>query len=172
MKKFIGTLVVLLFAMVAFSQTSIPKAQSLFIYNFSRMIEWPPSYRTGNFVIGILGTSEVAGELETYCKGKKVGAQNILVIRYKAPAEIQQCNILFIPFARTKQLAEVISSLSGKSTLLITEKAGALNEGSAINFVVLEDRMKFETRQENASKYGIKFSAKLQEMSSGSAMMY
>ena len=135
------------------------------------MIEWPAAYRTGDFVIGILGTAEVAGELESYTKGKKVGTQNILIMRYKTPAEIQQCHILFVPFVRTKQLSEVIATLGSKSTLIITEKTGALGEGSAINFVILEDRMKFELKPENANKYGIKFSAKLQEMSSGGAML-
>jgi hypothetical protein len=159
-------------ATIAYNQTTIPRAQSLFIYNFSRMIEWPANYRTGDFIIGILGTTEVAGELESYTKGKKVGSQNIQVIKYKTPAEIQQCHILFVPFVRTKQLAEVVAIVANKSTLIVTEKSGALNEGSAINFIILDDRMKFEVKQENASKYGIKFSAKLQEMSSGGAMMF
>ncbi|HLO57161.1 MAG TPA: YfiR family protein [Bacteroidales bacterium] len=171
MKKISTLLIAILITTSAYMQTSIPKAQSLFIYNFSRMIEWPASYRTGNFIIGILGTSEVAGELESYTKGKKVGAQDIQVIRYKTPQEIQQCHILFVPFVRTKQLPEVVSLLAGKSTLIITEKTGALTEGSAINFVILEDKMKFELKAENANKFGIKFSAKLQEMSGSQAMM-
>ncbi|HEX2394030.1 MAG TPA: YfiR family protein [Bacteroidales bacterium] len=171
MKKLITALIAILLGSMAYMQTSIPKAQSLFIYNFSRLIEWPANYRTGDFIIGVLGTAEVAGELEAYTKGKKVGAQNILIMRYKTPAEIQQCHILFIPFVRTKQLPEVVANLATKSTLIITEKTGALNDGAAINFIILEDRMKFELRAENANKYGIKFSAKLQEMSGGGAML-
>lgn len=167
MKKILIVLIAILLAAPAYTQTTIPKAQSLFIYNFSRLIEWPANYRTGDFIIGILGTAEVASELEAYTKGKKVGAQNIQVIRYKTPAEIQQCHILFIPFVRTKQLPEVLSVLGSKSTLIITEKNGALDEGAAINFVIQEDKMKFELRAENANKHGIKFSAKLQEMSGG-----
>jgi len=165
MKKTLLSLMALLLASTAYMQTSIPKAQTLFIYNFSRLIEWPVSYRTGNFIIGILGTADVANELELYTKGKKVGTQNIEVIRYKAPTEIQNCHILFIPFSRTKQISEVIAAMSSKSTLIITEKSGALDEGAAINFVIMNDKMKFELKPENASKYGIKFSSKLQEMS-------
>lgn len=165
MKKILTALVALFIVNIAYMQTTIPKAQTLFIYNFSRLIEWPANYRTGNFIIGVLGTSEVAAELEVYTKGKKVGTQAIEVIRYKAPTEIQNCHILFVPFARTKQVTEVIASMSGKSTLIITEKNGALDEGSAINFIIVQDKMKFELKPENASKYGIKFSSKLTEMS-------
>ncbi len=165
MKKIIIALAALFLATNAYMQTSIPKAQTLYIYNFSRLIEWPANYRTGNFIIGVLGSSEIATELEAFTKGKKVGAQSIQVVRYKEPAEIQNCHIIFITFSRTKQMAQVLPVLNGKSTLIISEKSGALNEGSAINFVVATDKLKYEINANNASKYGIKFSAKLQEMS-------
>ncbi len=79
--------------------------------------------------------SEVTSELELYTKGKKVGTQDINIIRYKSPKEITNCHILFVPFDKTKQMPEILGMLNGKSTLIITEKAGALEEGSAINFV-------------------------------------
>jgi hypothetical protein len=165
MKKLLLILASLICFQKAYMQTSIPQAQSLFIYNFSRLIEWPASYRTGYFVIGILGTGDIALELEKYTKGKKVGAQNIAIRKYKAPEEIQQCHVLVVPFSKTKQMAEIINALNGKSTLIITEKDGALNEGSAINFIVEGDKLKFELKPANANKYGIKFSSKLLEMS-------
>jgi len=168
MKKIITTLLALFFVTAAYTQTTIPKAQTLFIYNFSRLIEWPANYRTGPFVIGILGTSEVANELEVYTKGKKVGTQDIAIMHYKTPQEISNCHILFVPFSRTKQIPELIGVLGGKSTLIITEKTGALDEGAAINFVILGDKMRFELKPENATKFGIKFSSKLQEMSTQS----
>jgi hypothetical protein len=170
MKKIFATFIALLVVTSAYMQTTIPKAQTLFIYNFSRLIEWPASYKTGNFIIGTLGVTDVTAELESYSKGKKVGTQDIEVINYKTPEEIQNCQILFIPFSRTKQIAEVITALKGKSTLIITEKAGSLNEGAAINFVIIQDKMKFELKAENASKYGIKFSSKLNEMALTAAM--
>jgi hypothetical protein len=166
MKKTLATVfIALFFTSVAYMQTTIPKAQTLFIYNFSRLIEWPANYRTGPFIIGVLGASEVTVELESYTKGKKVGAQDINIIRYKTPQEITTCHILFVPFAKTKQIPEILGILNGKSTLIITEKAGALEEGAAINFVILQDKMKFELKPDNAIKFGIKFSSKLQEMS-------
>ncbi len=168
MKRILISLISLFFCSVAYLQTTISQAQTLYIYNFSKLIEWPTNCRTGSFVIGVLGTSEVAEALETYTKGKKVGAQNISIIRYKSPEEIKACHILFVPFTRTREMAEILSALSGKSTLIITEKNGALDEGAAINFIVVQNRMKFELKPENAGKLGIKFSSKLQELAAQS----
>ena len=166
MKKTFITVIALLFASVAYMQTTIPKAQTLFIYNFSRLIEWPANYRTGPFVIGILGAVEITSELELYTKGKKVGTQDINVIRFKSTKDITNCHILFVPFDKTKQMPEILGMLNDKSTLIITEKEGALEVGSAINFIVVEDKLKFELKPENAEKLGIKFSSKMQEMAS------
>jgi hypothetical protein len=164
MKKTLATLIAILIGTVAFNQTSIPKAQTLFIYNFSRLIEWPVDYRTGPFVIGVIGGSDVAGELETYTKGKKVGVQEISIIRYSTPQEIKTCHILFVPYTKTKQIPEILGLLNGKCTLIITEKFGALENGSGINFLIQGDKLKFELKADNATKFGMKFSSKLQEM--------
>ncbi len=168
MKKTLVTIIALLFSSVAYMQTTIPKAQTLFIYNFSRLIEWPANYRSGPFVIGVIGAVEVTMELELYTKGKKVGTQDINIVRFKTTKEITNCHILFVPFDKTKQMPEILGMLNDKSTLIITEKSGALEEGSAINFVIIEDKLKFELKPENAVKLGIKFSSKLQEMSTQS----
>jgi len=163
--------IILVFTMAVISnmsypQMGIPKAQAMFIFNFCRLIEWPASVRTGTFKIAVLGTSAVTDELEVYTQGKKIGSQEIQIMRFKSPEEISSCHILFVPFARSKQLTEISSAFnsSGKSILIISEKSGALNEGSAINFIIQEDKLKFELKGENASKYGIKVSSKLQEM--------
>ena len=165
MKKTLFTIIALFFMSVAYMQSTIPKAQTMFIYNFSRLIEWPPNSRSGNFVIGVFGATEITMELELYTKGKKVGTRDIVIHRYKTLEEISDCHILFVPFERTKRMTEILNQLNGKSTLIITEKTGALNDGAAINFLLIEDKLKFEIKPDNASKYGIKLSSKLQEMS-------
>ena len=161
-----GYLIFLFLLFISFdnAQTGIPKAQAMFIYNFSRLIEWPASYKTGPFVIGVLGSSNLANELLSYTTGKKVGAQDIVVKQYKEVGEIEKCHILFVAFSKTKNFPEIISSLGNNSTLLISEKNGAIDDGSAINFSIIGDKLKFEISQGNASKYGLKLSAKLAEM--------
>ena len=102
--------------------------------------------------------------MEVYAAGKKVGTQDINIIRYKTYEELNTCHILFIPFSRTKQLAEIQQAVQGKNVLLITEKNGALNAGAGINFVLMSNKIRFEMQPENITKYGLKYSSKLQEM--------
>jgi hypothetical protein len=146
------------------AQTDIPKAQAMFIYNFSRLIEWPASYKSGPFIIGFIGSSSTHEQMESFSVGKSVGSQPISVQKFASVADISSCHILFVPFSKTKEMVNILSKLQGKSTLIITEKNGAINDGSAINFVVVDDKLKFEFKPDNATKYQIKVSSKLNEM--------
>lgn len=146
------------------AQTEIPKAQAMFIYNFSRLVEWPANYKSGPFIIGFVGSSATYEQMSAFSTGKSVGSQAISVQKFASVDDISTCHILFIPFSKTKDMVNILAKVQGKSTLLITEKHGALNNGSAINFVIFDDKLKFEFKPENATKYQIKVSSKLNEM--------
>ncbi|MDQ3112010.1 MAG: YfiR family protein, partial [Bacteroidota bacterium] len=57
--------------------------------------------------------------------------------------------------------ADITARLKGKATLLVTEQPGLAKKGSAINFVVVENRQKFELNQNNAEKNNLKVSSSL-----------
>lgn len=145
-------------------QSNVAKAEAMFIYNFARLIQWPEDYRSGIFVIGILGTSDVYGELQKYTQGKKVGFQDIEIKRYRNTEEIDRCHILFIPFTRGTNMNEVIDKVNNFSTLIISERRDAIEMGAAINFLIEETRLQFELKEENATKYGLRISARLRDM--------
>lgn len=164
MKRLISMIGAILIISSAQSQTGIPRAQAMFIYNFSRLIEWPAAYKSGQFVIGVYGSSPTLKELETYTTNKAVGSQKIVVKRFNSPGEIGTCHILFVPFSKTKSMGELSSALGTKSTLVICEKNGAIGAGAAINFVIIGDKLKFEIKPSNATSKSIKLSSKLSEM--------
>lgn len=168
MKKYKIVIVLLFFLSIqnAFSQSSIPAAQSVFIYNFTRLIEWPADYKTGDFVIGVIGSAEVFNELKNYTSSKMVGAQPIKVIRLNAVAEITKCHILFVSYGKTKELPEILAKLGGGSTLLVTENRAAIDKGASINFVIIEDKLKFELKVSNATSVGLKVHSNLENMAS------
>ena len=39
------------------------KMKSIFIMNFAKLIEWPESYRQGDFVVGVVGNTPLYLEL-------------------------------------------------------------------------------------------------------------
>jgi len=51
--------------------------------------------------------------------------------------------------------------MTSKPLLIVTEFQGALNQGSAINFLVAGGRLRFEVALDNAEKRGLKLSSRL-----------
>ena len=164
MKKIFLFFAVLFILQSGFSQTEIQKAQSIFIYNFTRLVEWPESYKSGDFVIGVIGNSDIFAELEGYTAGKKVGMQPIVVKKFKEVSEIDRCHILFVSYNKSSGLSEVIKKTDTSPTLIIGEKKNIMNEGAAIGFVLMDDKLKFELNIPSATRNGLKVNSKLQEM--------
>ncbi len=164
MKKLLLLFAVLFFVQLSYSQTEIPRAQSIFIYNFTRLVEWPESYKSGDFIIGVLGNSDIYSELEAYTTGKKVGMQSIVIKRFKDISEVDKCHILFVSYNKSTGLPDILKKTDSSPTLIIGEKKNIMNEGAGIGFVLVDDKLKFELNIPSATRNGLKVNSKLQEM--------
>ena len=65
-------------------------------------------------------------------------------------------HIIFILSESSDLLKEVSLKYKGKGSLIVTEKNGLAKSGSAINFVVIDNKQKFEYNKNNAIKAGLK----------------
>lgn len=141
------------------------KIKAVFIYNFTKYIEWPEEYKTGEFTIGILGENEALfQELDKMSKVKKVSNQSFSIKNIEDAGSMGSPHILYIPEDSTDQLNKALSSLKGKSTLVITEKPGLAQQGAAINFVVVGNRQKFELNKANAEERNLKVASVLENL--------
>ena len=161
MKKRFFTICLLVTAFVFTSKAQADKLQAFFIYNFTKYIEWPADYQSGNFEILVLGNSTIDIYLKEIALSKKVGNQTIEIKKISSAGEISKCHILFISKEKSGELQNVISKIGSNNTLIITEKDGLASAGAAINFVIISDKQKFELNKRNVTKYGLKINNQL-----------
>ncbi len=164
MNLFKYTALLLLFFVTTEIYAQSEKLHTVFIYNFTKHIEWPEAYRKGDFVIGVLGTSPIIGELENLATTRNVAGQNIVVQKFKKPEDIVQCHILYIPQSQSDEIGAAMAMVKNFSTLIIADKKGMANAGAAINFIVDGSKQKFEFKKSNATKYGLKVSSDLERL--------
>jgi hypothetical protein len=137
------------------------KYQSLFVYNFTKYIQWPANAQSGDFVIGVLGNSPMVGELEKVSANKMVGTQKIVVKKLSNVAEAETCQMVFIPLDSSPKFDAALEALKNKPILVITEKDGLGKRGSGINFVINDGKMRFELNQAATQSAGLKVSSQL-----------
>ncbi|MDQ3048520.1 MAG: YfiR family protein [Bacteroidota bacterium] len=146
------------------SEEANAKIKAIYIYNFTKYIEWPDTYKSGNFIVGVYGTNTpLMNELNKMAGTKMVGAQKF-EIRNVSAAEAAQCHIVFIQPDNSAQLPEVIGKIKSKSTLIVTDKPGLTGKGAGINFVVIENKQRIELNKSNIEKYKLKVASALVEM--------
>jgi hypothetical protein len=133
--------VVVAFAMIGFLLTNTAvaqktKYQSIFIYNFSKYIKWSDNVNDGKFVIGILGHSDIQNDLESMVAAKKQrNGMNLEIRNQNSISEVGDCNLLYVNNKFCNRLDEINASLSGKPSLIVTDKSGMAQKGAAINFI-------------------------------------
>ena len=152
--------IALLFTMKATqAQTSMSVIEATYIYNFAAQIEWPEAYRSGDFVIYVLGNSDVYSELLKIAETKKVGTQKLVVKRISSATGIDKCHLIFISKQESSIIARVLESTSNYSTLIVGENEGLCREGAGVNFVIRNDKINFEMSKNNMNKRGLKSTA-------------
>jgi len=133
------------------------KFKAVFLYNFTRYFEWSDKKKVGNFVIYVVGKNEnLISELKTLASKKKVGNQDIEIKNSFVFDPSISSQIIFLLSDVSKSIAEVTSKSKAKSTLVVAETPNACKTGSSINFVVVENKLKFEYNKSNAIKSGLK----------------
>lgn len=139
------------------------KIKAVFIYNFTRYFEWPS--KNGNFVIALCGdNANLVTELNKMASTKLVGDQKIEIKTVSTIKEAEKANILFLMPDKSGNLADALTKAKGKGTLVITEKNGLAKVGSTINFIIQENKQKFELNKASAAKAGLKVSSTLDQL--------
>lgn len=159
-----------LFALLMLLQWSVSNAQvnykihSLFMYKFTQYIEWPDKQSSGDFVIGVVGNSKITPELEALASTKKVGTKTIVIKKMSASADMSACHIVFVSESSSGSLGAISGKLAGKPVLVVSETSSGAKKGAGINFIIEDDKMKFELNKSAVEKQSLKVSGDLAKL--------
>jgi hypothetical protein len=129
------------------------RVKAVYVYKFAQYVDWPKEFKTGDFIIGVFGDDRLYDEMQGSYSNKMIGNQTIKIKKYTATADIEQCHILFIAEKNSDKIAELVKKYKSKSTLIVSEKDGKLKDGSVINFVMKDNKLKYEVSKTNATKH-------------------
>lgn len=138
--------------------------KAAFIFKFAGYIEWTASAFPAPdtpLVIGVIGADEVAAELERIVPGRNVAGHPVVVRRVKQGEALRGMQMLFIGRAEAPAQPALLRAAQSQGVLAITESAKALEQGSAINFVVYDNRVGFEVSLDSAEKSGYRISSRM-----------
>lgn len=166
-----ATLLCVFLALPARAQNSDPSDSSEylikagFIYNFAKLTEWPaPAFPQANspIVIGILGeTDPFRGTLDDVLRGKQANGREFVVRHLKWKDDVRGCNILFVSSSARPHLDDLFRAIHGLPILTIGDTPGFAQRGGIINFVLEDNRVRFDIDVDAAKQANITISSRL-----------
>jgi hypothetical protein len=139
------------------------QVKAAFLYNFGKFVDWP----TNDFaspdaplVIGIYGENPFGNDLAQVIQGRSINGHPV-ISRQVTLNDLKHCQILFICRSEQKNMAEILKALDAAGVLTVTEDMDPFQSGVMINFVLENDRIRFEINNTAAEKVGLKLSSKL-----------
>lgn len=140
------------------------RLKAAFLFKFLGFVEWPAAVLErpeSPFVIGVLGAKTMGDELAQTVVGRQVAGHPVQV-RVLAHAESTAgLQVLFIGRAEAARVAAVVAAADSQPLLVVTESDAGLAGGSAINFVVVDDKVRFDIALHPIERAGLKVSARL-----------
>jgi hypothetical protein len=138
--------------------------KAAFLFNFAKFVEWPPDSSgesTAPFVIGILGSSPFGDDLQQTIQGKSINNRPLITREVHSLTEATNCQILFISTSERKRLPEIFKTLGDAHVLTVGENDQFIRAGGMINFVMEEQKIRFQINNDAAKRVGLKISSKL-----------
>lgn len=140
------------------------RIKAVFLFNFSKFVEWPPgAFAAADtpFVIGVFGRDPFGSDLDDVARGETVNGRQLLVKRVQTVQDAAACQILFIPQSEQANLDELLTALTRSNTLTVSDLDGAARHGAMVRLVTDHDKIRLRINVESARAAGLTISSKL-----------
>jgi len=140
------------------------QVKAAFLFNFAKFVDWPAdAFPTADapLQICVLGPDPFGRDFEQIIVEKTVNGHRIEVAHPDALPQAKACQILFVAFSEKPQIRQILEGLKGASVLTVGDTPGFVQMGGIINFVLDDNRVRFEINQKAAELAHLKLSARL-----------
>ena len=138
--------------------------KAAFMVKFLGYTEFPPTAfadATAPVAIGVVGSEEMAAELNRTVAGRTVNNRPVVVRLFREGEQLTGVHMLFVPGADSARVARVLKQPAAGPMLLVSECENGLQLGSVINFKIIDERVRFDVSLEAADKNNVKLSSRL-----------
>jgi hypothetical protein len=145
------------------SEDDNAKIKAVFIYNFTKYIEWPNIDQINTFKIGIYDNSTLLAELQKMANFKKINDVKFEVIELQSLKQIDKSfNILFLNDKKKFPLGSIYSAIGDHPILAVTD---SYNEDQVmIDFRIVGERQRFALNVKELEKQGLKVASVLEKL--------
>ena len=139
------------------------EVKAAYLYKFVDYVEWPEAAFVGAgapIVIGIVGADPVYAELVRVVAGRSSHGRPLAARRLEPGDSIDGVHLLHVGDAAILR-STWLQAARGRPILIVTDGPQGLEAGAALNFVAVQNHMRFEASLRAAERAGLKISSRL-----------
>jgi hypothetical protein len=150
-----------------YSEAAAPteyEVKAAYLYNLGKFVEWPARTATtppDPFSICVLGHDPFGATLDTLIANETINGKSIVVKRLPKSQDAVGCNILFISSSEEGRLKDILSTLDKANVLTVSDMPQFTRHGGMIQFVLDNNRVRFEINLTSAEHAGLVLSSQL-----------
>lgn len=153
------------FATSAFSQSKRPEeyqVKAVYLFNFGKFVEWPERAAKGpDFPICVLGVDPFGSTLDSVLAGEVINDRKLVAKRISNFRDAAGCRIVFISSSETSRFKEILAEAQTLPILTVSDAATFLSAGGMIQFVIRDNKVRFDVSLAPADKAGLTLSSQL-----------
>lgn len=134
-----------------------------YLVKFVPFVEWPPRAfvsATSPLTICVVHTA-LGRTIDEAASGQKLAEHPIEVRHIAAARRDIACHVLFIERSAQQSVADGLNAVQGAPVLTVTDQPDNAPRRGIINFVVINNHVRFEINNTEAAKVGLRLSSQL-----------
>jgi hypothetical protein len=138
--------------------------KATFLHKFTGFVEWPESVFESSgspFVLCVAGNDPVGKLVGQAAMGQAYATHPIEVRHIAQPAAVAGCHMLYVAGLPADTIDSYLQAAKGKPILTVTDGAASRRTQGMINFVVRDNRVRFEIDLDVATAHRVVVSSKL-----------
>jgi len=138
--------------------------KATYLYKFAPYVVWPNAdaeFPGGAFTICVVGNDQLGTLLDRAASGQTIDGHPIAIRRLTAVTGNPGCAVLYAAGSDARAVATILAAVRGMPVLTVTDAATDPAATGIINFVIADDRVRFEIDNHAAAADGLTFSSKL-----------
>ena len=137
--------------------------KATYLYKFPPFVEWPTGAipPAGSFTICIVGDDPFGAMLDQAVSGQQIKGRPILIRRMLTFTPEAGCQIVYATGSPVQPVPIILAALRGRPVLSVTDGMRDGRLTGMLNFVIADNRVRFEIDAQAAGEAGLAVSSKL-----------
>lgn len=144
--------------------TTTGEVKAGFLYNFARFTEWPRdafASDTAALVIGVAGDEALRRNVDNVIRGKVAGVRPLKTRHVKDANDTAGVQVLYVGGTAASRAEDFVRAVNAGPVLTVGDVDQFPEKGGMINFLISDNRVRFEIRMDAAERSRLKVSSRV-----------